>query len=227
MSDLLHRVRARQLRRFDFDRDEVLSRAVERLSRSRAPGAHSPLWTDARYGWGNEKWAAEEPYLAEVVRSAEASKGPILECGSGLTTVLMGAVAARRGIELHTLEHNPAWHARVVAALGHVDASTTVVHLAPLRDYGDCEWYDAPVDRMPNHFALVVCDGPPASTRGGRGGLLPTVREKLAHDCSILLDDANRAAERELIRNWSLALGGAAAINTTSRGFARLTIGGR
>lgn len=227
MSGLLHKVRARQLRRFDFDRGEVLLRAVTRLSHSRAPSALSPLWTDARYGWGNEKWAAEEPYLAEVVRLAEASQGPMLECGSGLTTLLMGAVAARRGIELHTLEHNAAWHARVVDALRSVSASTTVVHLAPLRDRGDWEWYDAPLDSMPNDFTLVVCDGPPASTRGGRSGLLHAIDGKLARSCTIILDDANRPAERELVQRWSQEPGTVAEINTTSRGYARLTIGGR
>jgi hypothetical protein len=227
MSGLLHRMRASQLRRFDYDRDEVLSRAVTRLTRSPAPSVHSPLWTDARFGWGNEKWAAEEPYLAEVVRSAEASRGSILECGSGLTTLLMGAVAARRGIELHTLEHNPAWHARVTEALRSIDTSTTVVHLAPLQDRGDCEWYDAPLDSIPNDITLVVCDGPPESTRGGRRGLLPTVREKLARDCSIMLDDTSRAAERELVRIWCHALGAVAEIDTRGRGFARLTIKSR
>jgi hypothetical protein len=227
MSGLLHRVRASQLRRFDFDRDEVLSRAVKRLTRSPAPSVHSPLWTDARFGWGNEKWAAEEPYLAEVVRSAEASQGAILECGSGLTTLLMGVVAARRGIELHTLEHNPAWHARVTESLRSTNASTTMVHLAPLRDRGDCEWYDAPLSSIPDNITLVVCDGPPESTRGGRRGLLPAVREKLARNFSILLDDTSRSAERELVRIWSHALGGIAELNTTGRGFARLTVGGR
>ena len=92
---------------------ERLERAIARLRRRRAPGSHSMLWTDAIYGWDNARWSAEERYLAEVVRAAEQTTGSILECGSGLTTLLMAPVAARTGVQIHALENNPAWHARV------------------------------------------------------------------------------------------------------------------
>ena len=125
----MHVMRARQLRRHDFDRAELLRRAVKRLVRGRAPSVYSTLWTDAVFGWGNEKWSADEMYLAEVVRSAEKTNGSILECGSGLTTVLMSAVAARRGLHLHALEHNEGWHARVRQAVREMGGTTTTVHL--------------------------------------------------------------------------------------------------
>ncbi|HXT48502.1 MAG TPA: hypothetical protein VN717_07655, partial [Gemmatimonadaceae bacterium] len=83
MISYVHSLRARQLRRRGDPRAKLLARTIARLSRARAPGAYSTLWTDAIYGWGNEKWSAEEPYLAEVVRFAERTVGPILECGSG------------------------------------------------------------------------------------------------------------------------------------------------
>jgi hypothetical protein len=220
----LQALRVRQLNRFQYDRGAVLSRVVRQLARRGAPSTHSTLWTDAIYGWGN-RWAADEPYLAEVVRSAQRSTGPILECGSGLTTLLIGVVAARSGIELHSLEHDAAWHVRVSEAIRLYDTGrSTTVHLAPLRDFGDYDWYDAPVERMPRDFSLVVCDGPPEATRGGRSGMLPQMRKSLAPGCSMLLHDTNRTAERELILRWGRECGHTPEISKSKLGFARLAL---
>lgn len=224
MRNVLHVLRSRQLRRYDFDRSKVLRRVVNRLVRGRAPSKYSTLWTDAVYGWGNEKWSADELYLAEVVRSAELAKGSILECGSGLTTVLMSAVAARRGLQLHALEHNETWHARVRQTILDMGGTTTSVHLATLSNFGDYDWYDAPLDRLPSDFTLVVCDGPPGSTRGGRSGMLPRMREKLAPHCTILLDDVSRPAERELALGWSRESGTVPLMRESKHGFARVAL---
>jgi len=75
--------------------------------------------------------------------------------------------------------------------------------LTTLRDYGDFDWYDVDPLELPT-FSLVICDGPQGSTRGGRLGLLPVLRERLAPGCSILLDDAARPSEREVLRRWKL-----------------------
>jgi hypothetical protein len=224
MRNVLHVLRARQLRRYDFDRSGVLRRVMRRLMRGPAPSKFSTLWTDAVYGWGNEKWSADELYLAEVIRTAESTKGSILECGSGLTTLLMSAVAARRGIQVHALEHNESWHTRVQQSIHEMGGRTTTVHLAPLRDFGDYDWYDAPLDRLPGDFTLVVCDGPPGSTRGGRSGLMPRMRVKLAPHCTVLLDDVSRPEERELALGWSRESGTVAQMRESKHGFARVAL---
>lgn len=224
MRNLIHVLRARQLRRYEFNRTEALSGVVRRLERSRAPSVHSTLWSDAVYGWGNEEWSADEMYLAEVIRTAESTRGSILECGSGLTTLLMSAVAARRGLQVHALEHNETWHARVRQAVADMGGSTTTVHLAPLRSYEEYDWYDAPLEKLPADFTLVVCDGPPGATRGGRSGMLPRMRGKLAPRCTVLLDDISRPAERELAMEWSRESGSLPKMNESKHGFARVTV---
>lgn len=222
----LRALRHRYLQRRAPDRGTVLARSIQQLFRSRAPGQRSMLWTDAIYAWDNERWSAEEPYLAEVVRAAEHTRGPILECGSGLTTLLMAPVAARRGVQIHALENNPAWHARVTAAIRQFGLSNVTVHLAPLRDFGEFDWYDAPLARLPNDFGLVVCDGPPAGGRGGRRGAMPVMQGKLAPGCLIMLDDANRPAEEELLAHWVRDYGATSERGRSSRGFARVRLPG-
>jgi hypothetical protein len=223
---ILQSLRERMLRRYAYDREEVLERVMKRMSRSRAPFTFSVLWTDAIFGWGNERWTAEARYLSEVVRAAEKTKGPILECGSGLTTLLMGEVAARRGIQLHALEHDADWHARVTQALEHFGLTNVTVHLSPLREFGPFDWYDAPLSSMPNDFSLVICDGPPGVTRGGRSGMLPVMHEKLGKSFSILLDDANRPAEGQLVQEWTRELHVPPRLHTKGRGFAQIQVRG-
>jgi hypothetical protein len=212
------------LRRYQYDRAEMLKRVLTRLSRARAPRTLSVIWTDAIFGWGNERWTAEAPYLREVVASAERARGSILECGSGLTTLMMGAIASRRGIQLHSLEHNPEWHARVSEAIEQFHLTNVTVHLAPLRDFGSFDWYDAPLAALPNDFSLVVCDGPPGVTRGGRSGMLPMMRGKLAKTVSILIDDTNRDAEGQLARQWIGELHASNGLHSGGRGFARIDV---
>ena len=45
---------------------------------------------DLIYGWANEGYSASEDYLSACIRHALTSTGSVLECGSGLTTMVVG-----------------------------------------------------------------------------------------------------------------------------------------
>src|SRR5690242_689279 len=125
-----------------------------------------------RHAWGNLGWSAEVEFLEELARRVMTTRGPILECGSGVTTLLLSSLAAERGVEVWVLEHQGDWGARVARALGPTRVATLHMCTPPLRRFGEFDWYDAPLSRMPT-FRLVVCDGPPETTRGGRYGVVP------------------------------------------------------
>lgn len=184
--------------------EQALRRAVRRvaaLAEGQVPSRG--LLADLLTAWSNDGFAADLDYLEEVARRAATVEGPVLECGSGLTTLLAGMLAGRRGFETWALEHHPEWHARVAAALEEHSVPRARVALAPLRSYGGFSWYDPPLAEMPEAFRLVVCDGPPWTTPGGRYGLLPVMHGRLPAGSLILLDDANRPEEREALRRWS------------------------
>jgi hypothetical protein len=90
------------------------------------------------------------------------------------------------------------------------------MHTAPLKSYAGYSWYDPPLSRWSRNFSLVVCDGPPADTPGGRYGLAPIMREHLAPGCVILLDDAEREPEREIAQRWSAELDAPSKSSTTT-----------
>jgi hypothetical protein len=161
------------------------------------------LLSDLMSGWGNEGFAAQTDYLAEVCKQAAKTNGPILECGSGLTSVMLGLLAGRRGVQTWSLEHVGEWRVRVTDVLERFEIPNVQICAAPLRSFGEFEWYDAPLAEMPKEFQLVICDGPPGSTAGGRYGLLPVLGERLPAGSVILLDDATRPGEVEVMQRWA------------------------
>jgi Methyltransferase domain len=206
-------------------RDEVFHWAMEEYLKD--PGAcaypGNPVLIDLIYGWGNEAWSARDEYLAGCIEHALTSRGPILECGTGLSTLLLGVVAKRQGQSHWALEHKPEWAAKVQSYLNKYKLDS-IIHAKPLKNYGDFCWYDAPLDKLPDSFFLVVCDGPPRRTKGGRYGLVPIMREWLKSGCVILLDDAGRQDELKIAKRWGAELGTSFNIQGTLKPYIKIAV---
>ena len=196
----------------------------------RLPPEASPAEADlerAVYGWGNPGWSVRSVTLDALFSHGRGPGGPILDCGSGLSTLILGILAERSGTEVWTLEHDPVWAAQVQRALSRNAISGVHLCVAPLRDYGDFTWYSPPLKEMPSGFRLVLCDGPPGDTPGGRSGMLPVMRKFLAPGCVILLDDlCIEREERQIAANWAQALGTEALIEGDTKPCATILVPG-
>src|SRR5712671_6211054 len=69
-------------------------RALRAFSRDLKTATFTQSWVarDLIYGWGNDAWSASEDYLLACLKYALLTDGPMLECGSGLTTIVLGIV---------------------------------------------------------------------------------------------------------------------------------------
>ncbi len=67
--------------------------------------------------WGNEHWSANAEYLDAVAAAACRERGPILECGCGLTTLVLATIARRTGSSIYSLEHDSAWRQETLSTL--------------------------------------------------------------------------------------------------------------
>ncbi len=185
-------------------RERRLRSGVQRLNKEgrRHPPSRCELLA-LKLWWGNPGYSAGIAYLTHLCRAVHENSGGILECGSGLSTLVGGMLARQVGRPWIALEnHGPSRRRmrRYLAALG-LDGVSLVT--APIVSYGGYDWYGVPEEIVATiDIDLVICDGPPWHTRGGRFGLMPAMGARLRPGCRILLDDAYRPAERNIIRRW-------------------------
>ncbi|MET0007131.1 MAG: hypothetical protein ABW109_04655 [Candidatus Thiodiazotropha sp. 6PLUC4] len=181
----------------------LLSLASARLKRTTRDGVVSRIdILLLAIAWGNIGYAAGISYLRHVGERALKTRGPILECGSGATTLLIAALTQREQRQFVVFEHNREWFKHLKCILQKLRLNHVELIYAPLADYGDYRWYQIPSNDKNLTFELVICDGPPGSIPGGRYGLLPIMERQLSNDCIILLDDTHRIAEQRIITSW-------------------------
>ncbi len=189
-------------------RDALLRRTVNRIAKrypSQLPSKADLL--TLHFAWGNIGFMASLSYLKKIAAAVHETKGPILECGSGLTTILMGILAKGRGISIYSLEHHSVWQIRMRAVMDSFGFDHVKIIDAPLKDFGEYDWYHFEKNALPQNIELVVCDGPPGNIKGSRYGLIPEMNDYLSDNCTILLDDANRRNEKQVMENWRVRHG--------------------
>lgn len=135
----------------------------------------------------------------------------ILELGSGSSTLLMARCLERLGAEgrgIISLDHVEDWAADSRRKIERAGLSGLAsIHYAPLVPVEGmpAPWYDLealPADAGP--FDLVLVDGPEGGKRDplARYGAFPLLRDRLAPNAVLLLDDALRQGEQEIVRRW-------------------------
>jgi hypothetical protein len=135
----------------------------------------------------------------------------LLECGSGISTIVLGRLLAPRGGRLVSIEHDAAWSAivrRLVTDDGLQDTVTVIdAPLAPA-PVGGLDWYDIDVvsGALSGYsYDLLLVDGPAAWRPGHELARLPALSvlgQYAAASCTVVLDDADRAGEREIVKVW-------------------------
>jgi hypothetical protein len=157
---------------------------------------------------GSMRPAALVAVCNEVVHG---SRTRIVECGSGMSTVVLARLLRERGEgALVALEHDNHWAALVEEQLRREDLEGVArVHYAPLG--GDPTWYDLHgSDRLPDEVDLLVVDGPPAFDPGHgtrRAPALPWFIDRLVPGATVILDDIDRDGEREVLSRWEQSSG--------------------
>jgi predicted O-methyltransferase YrrM len=153
-------------------------------------------------------WSISEALAVELTSYLECRRPRrILEIGSGLSTVVLGAYAVRHGAEVVTLEHAWRFYQRTQQALTQFGMDGQVrLKLAPLSSrklagYGRrARWYDVKLD---GQFDFVFVDGPPKNE--GRNAVLFAIADHLSPGWELWLDDARRYHERRCLRRWQEA----------------------
>lgn len=188
-------------------------RAWQHLQDCRACGTYLP-WS--AYAMGGE---AVVLVVNEIMRT-----GPklVVELGSGISTLELARALRRCGTgHLVTFDHDAGWCELITRRVGEEGLSdlVTVTH-APLEDLELAgqryRWYsrdaiERAIQSRPIDILLV--DGPPGQTcRRARYPAIPVLGASISPSTVIFVDDAERADEQSIIRDWSGDSGRAALV---------------
>ncbi len=150
----------------------------------------------------------------------------VVELGSGISTVLLARLLCQRrpggGFRLVAVEHDARWARWVTEQLDRegIGSDVVVVHaplaLHPRAEHG-LSWYDEGALNgglrtalRGEHIDLLLVDGPPAYAAGhglARYPALPVLYDWLAPGATVVLDDAERPGEQEVLGRWERETG--------------------
>jgi predicted O-methyltransferase YrrM len=155
-------------------------------------------------------WTLAPQVLLEVLRRvSDPSVETVVELGSGVSTVWIASELRRRGHgRLISIEHEEQFFDQtraLVEAAGLADlVDLRLCPLAPVEVDGESyEWYSIGAGDLPSVDLLLV-DGPPAKTGPlARFPALPVLGAALSGHAVVVLDDAARPDEREIVARWT------------------------
>lgn len=142
----------------------------------------------------------------------ETKPRTIVEFGSGLSTVMVANwLRAHGNGHLYTFDHDRSWANQTCRCLcrNSLDVYVTM-HVCPLVPTETCgvhtTWYSAGKYLEPlQNVDFVIVDGPPGgrAKRLSRLGAIDALKGALSRTCVIVLDDAHRAGEQEVLNMWT------------------------
>ena len=170
---------------------------------------HLPLDAAAPLTGG---WAISPRGLLQLI-DLIVSERPrlIVECGPGTTTVYAAAALRSLGLEssrIVGLEHQPGYADQTRRALSkHGLDQIAEIRVAPLTEWhvdgAVYSWYSPDALDALNEIDLLIVDGPPRATgHWARYPAFPALRDHLRERAYLLVDDAKRVDEREIVAAW-------------------------
>jgi hypothetical protein len=157
--------------------------------------------------WGNASMAAGVDYATYCAKAGLQSNLRVLECGAGLSTLLIAATGKSKGTKIVSFDDHPFWAKKMQDLAQKYKLDNLTVFYAPIGTYGDYDWYQFDRDAMLLKFDLVLCDGPPGETKGGRFGLFPCMISHFHDQTKVILDDYARQGEKDVAIKWEVRFG--------------------
>jgi predicted O-methyltransferase YrrM len=144
-----------------------------------------------------------------VAHVLESKPLTILEFGSGTSTVLCGYCLEMLGEgTVISIDHEKKYadETRTLLREHSLDRFARVV-TSPLKNVslpaGRWQWYETSFIQELPPIDLLIVDGPPAQLQPmSRYPALPLIASKLSASATILVDDAGRQDERDMVRRW-------------------------
>jgi len=155
-------------------------------------------------------WAGSPDFLLAIAEQVRLRRPrTVVECGSGVSTIVAArCLQLNSSGRVYSLEHEPAFAEntrRLLSKYGLTEWATVID--APLQTVTtETPWYSE--QGLPENLEpieMLVVDGPPADVASlVRAPALPRLRSRMASRFIVMVDDADRRGEIEMIRGWRL-----------------------
>ncbi|MCA9994141.1 MAG: class I SAM-dependent methyltransferase [Anaerolineales bacterium] len=159
------------------------------------------------------KWAMEPSDLLNLVEYIQQNNSQaIVECGSGLSSLIVAtALRQKNSGHLFSIEEDLNWYNLMCNLIKtHQLSDWITVVYAPLEAYKqkgiNTEWYSSqmlkPIFDTFDRLDVVIVDGPIRSNKTSRSPALFAFAPLIDHSTLVILDDANRQEEQQVITTW-------------------------
>lgn len=155
-------------------------------------------------------WAAFPELISTIIGEVLKNKpAHIVELGSGSSTIITSYVLEDLGSgKISSFDHDEQYGGVTRTRLeNHKLSDFATVIPAPLKSIqiegNSYNWYDINLDDITTPIDMIVVDGPPEKTqKHARFPALPYLYEKLSEKAVVILDDAGRKEESEIVEKW-------------------------
>lgn len=150
----------------------------------------------------NPSYALPGQLLERLFRVAQCAQGDILEMGSGLSTIVMGIALQGTAHKVYALEHDLEYLRLTGEWLERNQIANVVLLYAPLLPFEGGDWYGVDEDQIPEHFDVVLIDGPPRQI-GNRAVAFDALGDRINNARLWLIDDVSDPAEMAMVSKYA------------------------
>lgn len=172
------------------------------------------LFPEAVYLPPTRGWSGSPDFLLKLVELVITDTPKyIVELGSGVSSVVLGLALNKfnKG-KLLSIDHefDFAQKTKKLIEVNKLEETVEVMY-CPLTVYRYKEsiwnWYDLSNVNFEHEIDILVVDGPPRKLQDkSRFPALTILMDKLSSEATIVLDDANRINEQQVIKDWEFYL---------------------
>lgn len=148
-------------------------------------------YVEAFKAHGN-RWSAQADVLQLLAGLARKSELPIIEMGTGLSTVVLAAATDKK---VWSVEHDQRYAEDIEVMVTAAGVRNVVLVTAGIKD----DWYDLTADELPAEFGLAFVDGPPRALSDRMKFF-----DVLGDRCHVILcDDADDLKYAAALTKWA------------------------
>jgi hypothetical protein len=205
-------------------RQRGFDRSVKALKSGNSAAATDRLVADLFAYWGDPLQQSDERFLRSCLAEAQAAEGPILQCGTSLTTLVLGAIcdqSEQNKKQLWCLEHDSHWSNLMRSWLTEYQVRSAHVIHSRARMFDNYVWYSLDPDRLAKRYSLIICDGC-RETAQGAIGTITRLHKRIADKFVILIRNVKSTPDLKYLASWAKTHDASCVLVDKKEGFVKI-----